>query len=45
MLTAIEREVVRQALEDFAGGHYASLDRTLKDAEVALQAAHQRLDR
>jgi hypothetical protein len=44
-LTAIEREVVRQALEDFAGEHYDALDKTLKDAEIALQAAHQRLDR
>ena len=44
-LTAIEREVVRQALEDYAGRNYASLDKSLKDAEVALQAAHSRLDR
>jgi serine/threonine protein kinase len=44
-LTAIEREVVRQALEDYAGHNYPSLDKSLKDAEVALQAAHSRLDR
>jgi len=44
-LTAIEREVVRQALEDYAAKNFSSLDGTLKDAEVALQAAHHRLDR
>ncbi len=44
-LTSLEREVVRQALEDYAGHNYPSLDKSLKDAEVALQAAHQRLDR
>ncbi|MBK7862786.1 MAG: protein kinase [Archangiaceae bacterium] len=44
-LTSLEREVVRQALEDFAGHNYGSLEGTLKDAEKALQAAHQRLDR
>ncbi len=44
-LTTVEREVVRQALEDYAGHNYPSLDKSLKDAEVALQAAHHRLDR
>jgi serine/threonine-protein kinase len=44
-LTAIEREVVRQALEDYAAKNFSSLEGTLKDAEVALQAAHHRLDR
>jgi len=44
-LTAIEREVVRQALEDYAGHNYGSLEKTLKDAEVAVQAARTRLDR
>src|SRR5262249_36101383 len=44
-LTTLEREVTRTALEDFARGHYDSLEQTLKDAEQALKAAHNRLDR
>jgi serine/threonine-protein kinase len=44
-LTAIEREVVRQALEDYAGNKFDALKGSLNDAEVALKAAHHRLDR
>jgi serine/threonine-protein kinase len=44
-LTAIEREVVRQALEDYAGNKFDALKGSLVDAEVALKAAHHRLDR
>jgi uncharacterized protein YggL (DUF469 family) len=44
-LTTVEREVVRQALEDYAAHDYPSLDKSLKDAEVAIQAAQHRLNR
>jgi hypothetical protein len=44
-LTTVEREVVRQALEDYAGNKFDALQSSLVDAEGALKAAHGRLDR
>jgi serine/threonine-protein kinase len=44
-LTAIEREVVRQALEDYAGNNFDALKGSLKDAEDAVRAARGRLER
>jgi hypothetical protein len=44
-LTTLEREVVRQALEDYAGNNFDALKASMTDAESALKAAHGRLDR
>ena len=44
-LTTLEREVVRQALEDYAGNNFDALKASMTDAESALKAAHGRLNR